>query len=106
LFRDELVLVTPAIVIFATVSAQTGFSEHMRYVLPAFPYLFVAVSQMMQEDWLCVRQKTRADQLRDGTATTVTKQDPTLTQSDTFLATDYIDRPEANPDIGSSFSVE
>jgi len=36
----------PAAVIFTTVSAKSGFSEHMRYVLPAFPYFFVALSQV------------------------------------------------------------
>lgn len=43
--RDEFILLFPAVVIFTLVSAQTGFNEHFRYVLPAFPYLFIAVSQ-------------------------------------------------------------
>jgi hypothetical protein len=43
--RDEFILLFPAIVIFTLVSAQTGFNEHFRYVLPAFPYFFIAVSQ-------------------------------------------------------------
>ncbi len=42
--RDEFILLFPALVIFAVVSSKTGFSEHMRYVLPAFPFVFIAVS--------------------------------------------------------------
>lgn len=45
LARDEFILLFPAIVIFAVVSSKFGFSEHMRYVLPAFPFFFIAVSQ-------------------------------------------------------------
>ena len=43
--RDEFVLIFPAIVIFIIVSSKSGFSEHTRYVLPAFPFYFVAASQ-------------------------------------------------------------
>lgn len=39
--RDEIVLLTPAIVILAFVSAQTGINEHMRYVLPIVPLCFI-----------------------------------------------------------------
>jgi hypothetical protein len=42
---DEFVLLFPAIVIFAVVSAETGFNEHMRYVLPALPFFFILISQ-------------------------------------------------------------
>jgi hypothetical protein len=45
-WRDELILLFPAIFIFAVVSSKTGFSEHMRYVLPAFPYFFIWISQL------------------------------------------------------------
>jgi hypothetical protein len=43
--RDEFILLFPAFGIFAAVSSATGFNEHMRYAVPAFPYLFIAVSQ-------------------------------------------------------------
>jgi hypothetical protein len=43
--RDELILLFPGIFIFSFVSSQTGFSEHMRYVLPAFPFFFIWISQ-------------------------------------------------------------
>ncbi|MEM6484583.1 MAG: glycosyltransferase family 39 protein, partial [Pseudomonadota bacterium] len=39
--RDTLILLTPAIVVLCVVSSKTGFSEHFRYVLPTFPYLFI-----------------------------------------------------------------
>lgn len=32
---------------FAFVSSQTGFNHHLRYVLPAYPYLFVATSRLL-----------------------------------------------------------
>jgi hypothetical protein len=46
LFRDELILMAPAIVIFVAVSFETGLNEHLRYVLPAFPYVFVYLSRV------------------------------------------------------------
>ncbi|TWT37157.1 Dolichyl-phosphate-mannose-protein mannosyltransferase [Posidoniimonas corsicana] len=42
--RDSLLLLTPAIVVLCVVSSKTGFSEHFRYVLPAFPYAFIWIS--------------------------------------------------------------
>lgn len=43
--RDELLLLSPALVVLVLVSSQTGFSHHLRYVLPMFPYLFIWISQ-------------------------------------------------------------
>jgi hypothetical protein len=43
--RDEFILLFPGLFIFAFVSSQTGFNEHMRYVLPAFPFFFVWIGQ-------------------------------------------------------------
>jgi hypothetical protein len=43
-FRDLFILLFPALVIFAVVSSKTGMNEHMRYVLPSFPFLFVGLS--------------------------------------------------------------
>ncbi len=40
--RDRFVLLFPALFIFAFVSSQTGFSHHMRYVLPCFPFVIIA----------------------------------------------------------------
>lgn len=44
--RDELVLVLPGIIILAVVSFKTGFSEHMRYALPSFPFAFIWMSRL------------------------------------------------------------
>ena len=47
-WRDELVLLLPAVILVAFVSSQTGFSHHFRYVLPAFPFLFIWVSSVAE----------------------------------------------------------
>lgn len=44
--RDEVILLFPGVLIFVIVSSQTGFSEHFRYVLPAFPYLFIYIAKL------------------------------------------------------------
>jgi hypothetical protein len=44
-WRNDLVLLLPLIAILSLVSSQTGFSTHFRYVLPAFPFAFVWISQ-------------------------------------------------------------
>jgi hypothetical protein len=44
-WRDEAVLLLPATAVFVAVSAHTGFNQHFRYVLPALPFLLVAVSR-------------------------------------------------------------
>lgn len=46
--REELILLLPGIVIFVVVSSKTGFSEHLRYVLPSFSYFFIWISQSAQ----------------------------------------------------------
>src|SRR5262249_39758315 len=43
---DEWALLVPAIALVAFVSSQTGFNHHMRYVLPAFPFLFIAAGRL------------------------------------------------------------
>ena len=45
---DGVVLLLPAIVLVVFVSSQTGFSRHFRYVLPAFPFLFVWIGSVAQ----------------------------------------------------------
>ena len=45
-WRDEFILVAPAFIILIFVSSQTGFSEHMRYALPIFPFFFVWISRV------------------------------------------------------------
>jgi hypothetical protein len=46
-WRKDLVLLLPAFTILTFVSSQTGFSMHFRYVLPAFPFAFVWISQSL-----------------------------------------------------------
>jgi Dolichyl-phosphate-mannose-protein mannosyltransferase len=44
-WRDGLMLAVPSITILILVSSQTGFSHHMRYVLPIFPFAFIWMGQ-------------------------------------------------------------
>lgn len=48
-WRDDVVLLTPAVVVIVLVSSQTGFNHHLRYVLPAFPFLFIWISKVARE---------------------------------------------------------
>lgn len=53
---DSLVLLTPPLVIFTTASVKIGISEHFRYILPCFPFLFIWLSQtaslLQVEKWV------------------------------------------------------
>jgi hypothetical protein len=44
--REELLLLIPMLAVLALVSSQTGFSHHLRYVLPAFPFLFILIGRL------------------------------------------------------------
>lgn len=45
-WRDEMVLLTPALAILVFVSSQSGFSVHSRYVIPAIPFLLIWTSKV------------------------------------------------------------
>ncbi len=45
-FCDAMVLLLPAIAVLLLVSSQTGFNRYLRYVLPAFPFLFIFISSV------------------------------------------------------------
>lgn len=45
---DEWAFLLPAIAVLAFVSSQTGFNHHMRYVLPAFPLLFLSAGRLVE----------------------------------------------------------
>lgn len=45
-WRDELVLVSPAIILLCLVSSQTGFNRYLRYALPVYPFLYIFASQV------------------------------------------------------------
>ena len=44
--RDELALLFPGVLILVIVSCQTGFNEHLRYVLPIAPFAFIWIGQI------------------------------------------------------------
>jgi 4-amino-4-deoxy-L-arabinose transferase-like glycosyltransferase len=62
--RDEFILVAPAAIILTFVSSQTGFSEHMRYVLPIFPFVFVWIGRIVtglgRKKWIIAGATTTA----------------------------------------------
>ncbi len=43
-WRDTFILVLPPLVVFIVVSSKTGISEHMRYVLPCFPFAYILIA--------------------------------------------------------------
>lgn len=43
---DELAVLLPAALVLALVSSETGLNQHMRYILPAFPFLAVATGKL------------------------------------------------------------
>lgn len=45
-WRDEMIVLMPLVAILASVSSQTGFSAHPRYVIPALPFLFIWTSKI------------------------------------------------------------
>lgn len=45
-FREDLFLLIPLLGLLFLVSSQTGMSRHLRYALPAYPYLLIFVSQI------------------------------------------------------------
>lgn len=51
--RDEAVLLAPALTVLALVSSQTGFSHHLRYVLPVLPFVYVWLGQLalVRQGW-------------------------------------------------------
>lgn len=58
-WRNELALLVPTIAILMLVSSQIGFSRHLRYVLPAMPFLHIYISRVAlvfsrRERWLSV----------------------------------------------------
>ena len=59
-WRDEMVVLTPFFILLAFVSSQTGFSIHSRYVLPAFPFLFIWTSKVGRAFGMRVGTRYRA----------------------------------------------
>lgn len=44
--RDEMLLIVPALTVLLLASSQPGFTDHLRYILPAFPFVFVWISRV------------------------------------------------------------
>lgn len=44
---NEIFVLFPMVVILIAVSMQTGFSRHMRYILPAMPFLYIAIGRVV-----------------------------------------------------------
>ncbi|MGO8745182.1 MAG: ArnT family glycosyltransferase [Thermoguttaceae bacterium] len=53
--RDEFVLLAPLVVITIFVSSQWGLNQHVRYVLPMFPFALIWVSQVARQSRRAVR---------------------------------------------------
>jgi 4-amino-4-deoxy-L-arabinose transferase-like glycosyltransferase len=61
-WRDEAVLLLPALMLLALVSSQTGFNRYIRYVVPALPFLYIATARIARAfdlghrwiRWTCV----------------------------------------------------
>lgn len=49
-WREELVIYLPGFAIVALVSSQTGFNHHVRYVLPALPFLIIGAGKLVQSN--------------------------------------------------------
>lgn len=47
-WADEFCVLFPAITVLAFVSSQTGFSSHVRYIIPVLPFLFIWISKLAQ----------------------------------------------------------
>lgn len=45
-WRNEAVLLLPALAVLVLVSSQTGFSRYLRYVLPCFPFVYIWISKV------------------------------------------------------------
>jgi hypothetical protein len=50
--KTLIFLAVPPIILFVFISSQTGFSRHFRYVLPVFPFIFIAISGIFNRDRL------------------------------------------------------
>lgn len=61
--HQDLLLLAPALLILFLVSSQTGFSHHMRYVVPMFPFVMIWMSQVV-----CAMQGHLLQQLVVGAA--------------------------------------
>lgn len=45
-WREYVILLLPAVLVFVLVSRESGFNHHVRYIIPALPFLFVFASRL------------------------------------------------------------
>lgn len=45
-WRDEMIVLAPALLLLVCVSSQTGFSIHSRYLMPVMPFVFIWTSKI------------------------------------------------------------
>lgn len=48
-WRDECILLAPAVVILALVSSQSGINMFLRYVIPVVPFMFIWMSKLARD---------------------------------------------------------
>lgn len=48
--KGDLFFLAPAIMVFVFVSAQTGFSMHPRYIIPALPFVYLFIGRILLVD--------------------------------------------------------
>lgn len=58
-WRDWMILLMPALIIFAIASMKYGFSHHSRYILPCIPLVFIAISSLGRQVRLLVVRLAR-----------------------------------------------
>lgn len=46
-WRDEMLILVPALVVLGLVSSQTGFSRYLRYALPIFPFVYLHAGRVL-----------------------------------------------------------
>ncbi len=49
--RDEVISLTPALAILFLASTSPGVTDHLRYVLPCFPFAFIWISRIANITW-------------------------------------------------------
>lgn len=49
--RDEMVLLVPAIALLVAASASLSWTDHLRYILPSFPFVFIWISRCASLSW-------------------------------------------------------
>lgn len=57
LLSDELLLVFTPVLLLALLSAETGYTHHLRYALPALPFVYILAARSVENAWLVKTQR-------------------------------------------------